>query len=126
MLYKRNEIIAVAIVYEGHLPPGYELDARDLAGEVITVAQVSGMNAGWILSPHAAVRAQRANEAAYWAGSYQPADDLPKLLRECEREIRDRIIANGERPGPTQLKTIQFKGWSSVASTCWVSIHIKQ
>lgn len=126
MLYKRNEIIAVAIVYEGHLPPGYELDERDLAGEVITVAQVSGMTAAWSLSPHAAVRARRANEAAYWAGPYQPADDLPALLRQCERDVRDKIVANDEQPGPMQLKTIQFKGWSSVASTCWVSIHIKQ
>jgi hypothetical protein len=74
MLYKKNDIIAMAIVYEGHLPQGYTLDKRELASEIIDRAHQSGLPSEIKLSPHTAIKAQRANEAAYWVGSYEPTE----------------------------------------------------
>ena len=125
MLYHKNDIIAMAMVYEGHLPQGHTLNKRELATEVIDRAHQAGLPAEISLSPHTAIRAQRADEASYWAGSYEPADDLPVMLQDCIAEVRGAMIANGETPGPMSVKTLQFKGWSSVTSTVWVAIQVK-
>jgi len=125
-LYNKGDIIAIAIVYEGHLPEGYALDERNLASEIIDRAHQAGQLSGVMLSAHAGIRANRANESAWYSGSYEPVDDLPSMLNECLKDCHERMIANGEIPGPMELKTIQTKGWSSVASTVWVGMHIKQ
>ena len=125
-MYKKNEIVAMAIVYEGHLPQGYSLDKRELAGEIIDYAHQSGLSSEIELSPHAAISTQRINESAYYAGSYKATDDLPTMLQDCISEVRENIIANGEIPGPMPMKLIQFKSSSSIASTVWVGVQIKQ
>lgn len=125
-LYNKGDIIAMAIVYKGHLPQGYVLDERELASEIIDRAHQASQLSEVRLSAHAGIRARRANEAAWYAGSYEPVDDLPSILNDCLKDCRERLIANGEVPGPMPLKTIQMKGWSSVASTVWVGMHIKQ
>ena len=125
MLYQENEIIAMAIVYEGHLPQGYTLDKYELASEIIDRAHQSGLPSEMRLSLHTAIRAQRANESEYYAGSYEPIDDLPAMLKDCLKDVHEKMIANGEIPGPMSLKSKQFKSWSSVASTVWVSVHIR-
>ena len=126
MLYKKNDIIAIAIVYEGHLPQGHVLDERALASEIIDRAHQSGLSPEFKLSPHTATMARRADESAFFAGSYEPVDDLPAMLNDCIRDVRRRIVATGEVPGPVSVKSMQFKGWSSVVSTVWVGIHIQQ
>jgi hypothetical protein len=125
-LYQKNDIIAMAIVYEGHLPEGYTLDKRELASEIMGTAHQHGLPSEIKLSPHTAIRAQRANEAAYYEDPYKPTDDLPTMLQSCVEEVRENIIANGGEPGLTEVKSIQFKTWSSVASTSWVGIQVKQ
>ena len=126
MLYNINDIVAMAIVYKGHLPQGYKLDKRELASEIIDRAHQSGLPSEIRLSSHTAIREQRVNEGAYYAGSYEPTDDLPSMLQDCINEVRENIIANAEIPGPMPMKSTQFKSWSSVASTVWVGVHIKQ
>jgi hypothetical protein len=126
MLYKKNDIMAMAVVYEGHLPKGHKLDERKLASELLDRARQSGLPSHIKLSPHTAIRVKRANESAYYTGSYKPTDDFPAMIQACFKEVRENIIANGEKPGPVPMRAIQFKGWSSVASISWVAIQIKQ
>jgi len=124
MLYSKNDIIAVAIVYEGHLPIGHQLDPVELAREVLEVARAAGLDAALQLSPHAAVRAKRADENAYYTREdYQPVEELPAMLKECLAEVNRKMIASGEMPGPANIKTLQFKSKSALAGTVWVGLH---
>ena len=119
MLYKKNDIIAMAIVYEGHPPQGHVSDERELASDIIDRAHQSGLPSDFRLCPHAAI-------VTSCAGSSEPVDDLPAMLTDCLKDVRRRIIANGQVPGPVSLKSIHFKSWSSVVGTVWVGIHIQQ
>ncbi len=126
MLYKTNEIVAMSIVYEGHLPQGYTLDNSELALEIIATTHQSGLSSEIKISSHTAIRVQRVNESAYYAGSYEPTDDFPKMTKECFVEVREKIISNGETPGPMPMKSMQFKSRSRITSVVWVEVHIKQ
>ena len=125
MLFKKNEIIAMVVVFEGHLPQGYKMDKRKIADEIITTAHQLGLPSNYTLSPKAALRVQRADEKASYMGDYKPTDDIPPLLQECIKEVRETIVANGEIPGPMSLKTMQFKTKSRDLSVVWVGIHVK-
>lgn len=125
-LFHKNEIIAMAIVYEGHLPQGYTLDKLALAGEIIDKAHQLDLPSEYQLSAHTSIKAQRANEAAYYEGSYEPIDDLPAMLQDGIQEVHEKMIANGETPGPTAIKLIKFQSWSSLASKVWVGIQVMQ
>lgn len=125
MLFTKNEIIAMVVIFEGYLPQGYKMDKRKISEEIITQAHQLGLPNIYTLSPKAALRVQRADEKAFYMGDYKPTDDIPPLLQECIKEVRETIIAHGEVPGPISLKTLQFKTKSRDLSTVWVGIHVK-
>jgi hypothetical protein len=125
MRYQTNEIISMAIVYEGHLPQGHTLDVHALASEIMDKAHQENQLAEIQLSPHTIVKAQRADELKFYSGSYEPADDLPRMLQECIREIRADMLAHGEIPDVMSVKNLVFKSWSSLVSTVWVGLYVK-
>ncbi len=125
MLYQKNEIISMAIVYEGHLPQGHTLDVHALASEIMDKAHQENQLAEIQLSPHTIIKAQRADEQKFYSGSYEPVDDLPSILQECIREIRADMLAHGENPGLMGVKKLVFKTWSSLVSTVWVGLYVK-
>ena len=43
VLFKNNEIIAMVVVFEGHLPQGYKMDKRKIADEIITQTHQLGL-----------------------------------------------------------------------------------
>lgn len=125
MIFSKNEIIAMVVIFEGHLPQGYKIDKRKIADEIIFTAHQQGLPGYYKLSQKAAIRVQRADEKAFYMGDYKPTDDIPPLLQECIKEVRDTIVENGEIPGPMPLKMMQFKTKSRDLSVVWVGIQVK-
>jgi len=63
MRYQKNEIISMAIVYEGHLPQGYTVDVHTLASEIMDNAHWEVCLCFWLRAHpgHRAGFARRSN-----------------------------------------------------------------
>lgn len=117
-LYSKLDAVAMAMIFEGHLPSGHELDERALAEEIFANNQQLGEVR---LSPHTVISARRTS------GQQDiQSNELPAALNNCLGSVRRKIATAGGVPGPMNVTDIQFKTWSSVASTVWVSLVILQ
>ena len=125
MVFNNNEIVAMAVIFEGHLPQGYKIDKRKIADEIIFTAHQQGLPVYYKLSQKAAIRVQRVDEKAFYMGDYKPTDDIPPLLHECIKEVRETIVEDGEIPGRMPLKMMRFKTKSRDLSVVWVGIQVK-
>lgn len=122
--YRPNDIICMAVVYEGHLPIDHVLDNHSLANEIIDVVHTQGLSTDIKLCSETVIKIQRANEAAFWAGDYEPKSDLKPLITECYKEVKE--ILNFDIPTKLNVKDMVFKTRSSLVSTVWVQINVMQ
>jgi len=124
--FSTGDILCMAVVYEGHLPQGHVMNKRALAEEIIEVAHQSGLPEQIQLAPDTLIQAKRANESAYYAGDYEPKDDLPAMMDSMVNSLRGRVSAYGQTSGLLNTKQMVFKSRSNLVSTVWVSLMVMQ
>lgn len=123
-LTSSGNVLAVAIVYEGHLPAGHQLDTLALARELTEGAVSAGVLQDAEISDLAVVKAQRVDEATSHGGDYEPGSELPKMLKECVPQIRQKLVRAGHDLGQVGVRQVTLRGRSSIASNCYFGLMI--
>jgi hypothetical protein len=119
-----GNVLAVAIVYEGHLPAGHQLDTLALERELTQGAVTAGVLQDAQISDLTVVKAQRVDEAAFYGGDYEPGSELPKMLGECVTQLRQKLVMAGHDLGQVEIRQVTLRGRSSIASNCHYSLMI--
>jgi len=125
-LFIPNDILCMAIVYEGYLPKGYQINNIELATEIMTQTHAIGSLANIRLNENTMIRVQRANENAFYQGDYEPKDALPTMIQTLQRELRVKMMANGDQVDQVSIKNLMFKSHSNIAGTLWVQLNVLQ
>jgi hypothetical protein len=123
-LFKPNDILCMAVVYEGYLPIGHVLNNAELATEIMTSNHAIGSLNNVRLSKETLVQVQRANENAYYQGDYAPKDDLPIMIQNLHKQLRIKMMANGDQVDRLNVKNLMFKSHSQIAGTLWVQLTV--
>jgi len=122
MLFKRNQIVAMVIVFAGHLPQQSTLGTRELAESILDQAHGQGVPAQYQLSPYAVIKVERANEM-----EDEPDNDyLSAMLKSCRTQIGSIDVDFTGQSGLVPMKELHFKTWSSIVSTTWVGLQVAQ
>lgn len=122
--FDAGDVLAMAIIYEGHVV--VKPNRIEIAQELLTYFSKARILEGVHLHPYTAIRMRRADEAAYWEGSYEPVDELPQMLEKGIIELGDRLKAKGQGLGRVATRLVTLKGQSKIVSTCWIALHILQ
>jgi hypothetical protein len=125
-MYKPNDIICMAVVYEGYLPQGHLLDNISLAKEIIDTAHLQGLPKDIKLCPETVIKIQRVNEIAFYQGDYEPKDDLLPMTDTCYQIAREKYLINYYLGMKLNVKNMGFKTWSTLVSNVWVQINVMQ
>jgi len=125
-LFKANDILCMAIVYEGYLPQGKQINNHDLASEILSNTHAIGSLNLVKLSDHTLISVQRANENAYYQDGSEPKDDLPIMIQNLQKILREKMLANGDPVNQITIKNLMFKSHSELAGTLWVQINVLQ
>lgn len=124
--FNTGDILCMAVVYEGHLPQGHVLNQQELAQEIIGIAHQSGLPGHINLAPDTTIQAKRADENAYYAGDYEPEDEVSGMLNNMVNSLRGRINASGQTSGLLNTKKMIFKSRSNLVSIVWVGLMVLQ
>ncbi len=122
--FQENDILCMAVIYEGYLPQGHILDGRALAEEIMENAHRQGLPGEIKLTPSTVLNIKRANEAAYYAEGLEPKDELPQMLQETVNWLRTGLQAQGVDAGRLNVKEMAFKTHSNLVSTVWVGLMV--
>ena len=122
--FQENDILCMAVIYEGYLPQGHILDGRALAEEIMENAHRQGLPGEIKLTPSTVLNIKRANEAAYYAEGLEPQEELPQMLQETVNRLRAQLQAKGVDAGRLNVKEMVFKTRSNLVSTVWVGLMV--
>jgi Ca2+/Na+ antiporter len=119
-----GDVLAMAIVYEGYVME--ELDDLEIAQELLNNFSDAGIQEDVNLHPYTVIQMRRADELAYYQGSYKPEDELLQMLEKGFVELKNRLEAEGLGIDQAKTRIVTLKGKSRIVSNCWVAMQIVQ
>ena len=125
-LFQINDILYLAIVYEGYLPKGREINDFELATEIMRGPHAIGSLNSVKLTKNTLICVQKSNKNYFNQNDYVPTDDLPMMIQNLQKDLINKMRANGEQVDQIPIKKMIFKSNSNVAGTIWVQINVLQ
>lgn len=123
--FRHDEIFALAIYHEGHLPVTQVVTAREIAEEILLISQSDERLLGVRLGKNAIIEMKRADEVKYWQeGVYEPANDLRELLDKCMDKVKQTYDMGDPVLNKVAARLLTFKTHSKIVGTLYVSMYI--